>query len=141
MDKLYKLLDGHEGRKRKMYKCSAGYNTIGVGHNLDANPISDRAIQVILEDDVADVIAQLDAQLPWWRDNDEVRQAALIDLCFNLGIGTLRTFRNTLAAWQAGDFDAAAIGLENSKWYSQVGRRGPRVVSMVRNGTWPEDVA
>jgi lysozyme len=141
MDKLYKLLDGHEGRKRKMYKCSAGYNTIGVGHNLDANPISDRAIQVILEDDVADVIAQLDAQLPWWRDNDEVRQAALIDLCFNLGIGTLRTFRNTLAAWQAGDFDAAAIGLENSKWYSQVGRRGPRVVSMVRNGTWPEDIA
>jgi lysozyme len=141
MDKLYKLLDGHEGRKRKMYKCSAGYNTIGVGHNLDANPISDRAIQVILEDDVADVIAQLDSQMSWWREHDEVRQAALIDLCFNLGIGTLLTFKNTLTAFKNKVYESAASGLENSRWYSQVGRRGPRVVSMVRNGIWPEDIA
>lgn len=34
---ITELLTKHEGRRRKPYKCSAGANTIGVGHNIDQN--------------------------------------------------------------------------------------------------------
>ena len=63
-----------EGVVLSLYRCPAGFQTIGVGHNLDAKPISERAALVILEDDIADVIADLDLRLPWWRSLNEARQ-------------------------------------------------------------------
>jgi len=131
------LLSRHEGRRTRMYKCSAGYNTIGVGHNLDALPISEFAVDVILADDLKSVFADLDRVLPWWRREGWVRQLALLDLCFNLGIERLSLFKNTLSAWERGNYPAAAAGLVASKWFTQVGVRGPRVVQMVRDGTMP----
>jgi len=134
------MLSLHEGRRRMMYKCTAGYNTIGVGHNLDANPISERAIDVIFADDLASVESNLTRVLPWWRQEAPARQAALIDLCFNLGVVRLLAFRNTLGAWQKKDYAGAASGLMDSLWYKQVGTRGPRIVTMVRTGQMPTDV-
>jgi lysozyme len=43
-----------EGRKAKMYLDTVGKWTIGVGHNLSDKPISQRAIDVIFEDDIGD---------------------------------------------------------------------------------------
>lgn len=148
LEKLYRQLTIEEGKSNKLYKCPAGYNTIGIGHNLDAKPISDLAIETIFEDDVDEVIVLLDKYLPWWRDQNEVRQNALIDLGFNLGIGPseedengkLLTFRNTLAAFKRNDFTGAANGLSNSLWYKQVGTRGARIVKMVLTGEWPDDI-
>ena len=33
---LREMLERHEGRKKKVYRCSKGKKTIGVGHNVDA---------------------------------------------------------------------------------------------------------
>ncbi len=87
------LLELHEARRDRMYKCSAGFNTIGIGHNLDANPISERAIDVIFEDDLNVVLNDLTKNLPWWRTLSENRQLVLVDMCFNLGIGRLLGFK------------------------------------------------
>jgi len=138
--KIPLLIEAHEGRMRKMYKCTAGFNTIGVGHNLDANVLTDRAIDVILVEDIRQVEMDLDRCLPWWRNESDSRRAALVDLCFNLGIQGVLGFRNTLHAWMNRDYEAAARGLENSKWHGQVGRRAPRIEHMVRTGMWPEEL-
>lgn len=131
---LKKLLELHEGRRGSIYKCSAGYNTIGVGHNLDTNPISDKAIDVILEDDIAVVLSDLNKNLPWWRQLSERRQLVLADMCFNLGIGRLLGFKNTLKAMENGNYEEAANGMAASKWAAQVGRRAERLIKMMREG-------
>lgn len=135
--KMRALLERNEGRRAKMYRDTKGIETIGIGHNLRDRPISNRAIDVIFEDDLNDHMAELFAAFPWAIDLDEARQAALIDLAFNLGIPKLRQFKNTLAAFKAGVYEAAALGLEQSLWFAQVGQRGPRIVAMVRSGVWP----
>lgn len=116
-----------------MYKCSAGFNTIGIGHNLDANGISDRAIDVIFEDDLTSVISSLDSNLPWWKSLSENRQHVLIDMCFNMGIGTLLGFKNTLRAIEEGRYEDAALGMGQSMWAHQVGIRATRLIEMMRN--------
>lgn len=136
LDTAKKMLERHEGRRNVAYKDSVGIWTVGVGHNLQV-PISDDAIDVILADDLRTVEAELDQALPWWRREGWVRRLALIDLCFNLGIQGLLGFRNTLAAWKAGDYRGAAEGLTASKWFGQVGQRGQRIVQMVCEGTMP----
>lgn len=135
--KIRALLELNEGRKARMYRDTRGIETIGIGHNLRDRPISQRAIDLIFQDDLNDHTDELFHAFPWAWNLDEVRQAALIDLAFNMGIPTLRTFKQTLAAFEAGVFESAAIGLLNSKWFTQVGQRGPRIVKMVRTGVWP----
>jgi lysozyme len=136
VDKVRQLIERHEGRRNVSYKDSLGFPTIGIGHLL-SRPISDAAVNQIFEDDLKDHAADLFKSLPWAKDLDEARQGALIDMAFNLGINGLLGFKNTLAAMQAGNWEAAALGLEQSKWYGQVKTRGPRIVAMFRTGKWP----
>jgi lysozyme len=116
------------------YADSVGVLTIGVGHNLYAKPITERAAMVILEDDIADALTDLDRALPWWRDMDEVRQMVLANMCFNVGITKLLEFKNTLEAMKRGDYRMAALGVTNSKWFTQVGERAKRLVRMMQTG-------
>lgn len=140
-DRLRAQLRLHEGVKTKPYRCTAGFLTIGVGHNLDAHGLSDAVIDVILDEDIDTCLRDLDALLPWWRRLDDIRQRVLIDLCFNLGITKLLKFRRTLQALQAGRYGDAANYLNESLWATQVGDgpggvydRAERLTDMLRTG-------
>lgn len=148
LERLQKQLEVEEGLRNLAYKDSKGIWTIGIGHNLETRPIPDAAIKLIFEEDIDTVVKLLDKYLPWWRKLDGVRQNALINLGFNLGVGPsdedkdgkLLTFKNTLKAFESGDYPAAATGLRNSLWFKQVGKRGVRVSKMVECGEWPNDI-
>lgn len=142
IDKIKELLILHEAKRNKIYKCSQGFNTIGIGHNLDTNPISDRAIDIIFEDDLNEVINALDKYIPWWKTLSENRQHVLIDMAFNLGVGPstefptgqLLKFKNTLKAMQEGRFEDASKGMGSSLWATQVGNRATRLINMMLEG-------
>src|SRR4051812_19269491 len=87
-----------EGIRDKVYKDTRGFSTIGVGHNLDAEGLCQEAIYAQLQHDIAAKERDLDIHLAWWRDHPEPVQRALVNLCFNLGMGALLTFKATLLA-------------------------------------------
>lgn len=129
--------DDATGKTLKTGDTLRGNLTVAIGHNLNAHPLSQRVIDLIFDEDVAEHSADLDKYLPWWRDEDEVRQRALLDLCFNMGIGKLLKFDETLLHWRHGEYIDAALHLQKAPWFRQVGIRGPRVVHQVRTGTDP----
>ncbi len=133
LDLLREELTRDEGERNQPYKCTAGFNSIGIGHNLDTKPISKRAIQVIFEDDLADAMAFLDRKLPWWRTLSDARRRVLVNMAFNMD-GRLLGFVKALAAMKAGDFEEAARQMESSLWAKQVGNRAVRLCEMMRNG-------
>ncbi len=147
MTKLQRLLVLHEGMILHRYKCPAGKVTIGVGHNLEARPldlpetITEQQALAILEDDIEDVRQELIHALPWVASMDEVRQAVLLDMGFNLGVPGLLKWKNTLAAVKTGNWVAASANMGLSKWYSQVGDRAKRLMQMMVSGNWPQGVA
>ena len=122
-DELLAEIIEHEGMMFSMYDCPAGYKTIGVGHNLEAKPITERAAIVILEDDVADCLADLDRAFPWWVSLPKDAREVLINMCFNMGIGRLSAFKRMWAALEAKDYYEASQEMLDSKWAKQVGRR------------------
>ncbi len=141
--------------KNKVFTDTAGKKTVGVGFNLDRpgakkiiesvgadfNAVKsgkaeltdeqiDRIFQKTLsqaQDDAASVVSAFDNLGP-------VRQAVMVDLAFNMGRSGLSKFKKMLAAIEKKDFDAAADELKDSKWFSQVGKRGPRNVDALRRG-------
>jgi len=84
--------------------------------------------------DVEEVQRQLDAKLPWWRTLDPVRQDAVCNMAFNLGVAKLLTFSNTLAALKARDYRRAAASVMASRWAVQVGARSTRIAQMIVTG-------
>lgn len=145
---LKEMLIDEEGLRYEPYRCPAGKLTIGVGHNMDANPLpkgmqdelrqngklSLQSILQLLEKDID--YAELDARklFDGFNDFSVNRKAAVVDLLFNMGLGTFRKFVTTIASIRHGNWDAAAAGLTNSKWFKQVGHRGPKIVALIKNG-------
>jgi len=69
-------------------------------------------------------------------DLDPVRKAAVCDLIYNLGPAGFAKFNETICLLKMKDYGAAAIHLEQSRWYKQVGRRGPKICNLIRTGRW-----
>ncbi len=124
-----------EGLKLKPYRCTAGKLTIGVGRNLDDVGISHQEALDLLTNDIVRVRAEC-AKQAWWPSvqGDQVRERAMLNMCFNLGIVGLSKFTNTLAAVKAKDWKRAAAGMRASLWAKQVGARAERLAVMMETG-------
>lgn len=134
--KLSAQLTRDEGLRLKAYRDSVDKLTVGVGHNLDDRPISERAAKVILEDDIAEAVGELDRVLPWWRELEEPRQGVLVNMMFNLGAARLLGFRDTLNLLRLHRYDEASEEMLASKWALQVGPRALRLSQQLRTGEW-----
>jgi len=132
----------HEGVKYVSYLDSLGLPTGGIGHLLRANeitqypvptPISVETVSTWFKEDAQTSIkaAQVLLGIDVWGDLSDVRKRAVADLAYNLGQGRLAKFVRFLAAMKAGDYNAAGESLRNSKWFTQVARRGPNIITMV----------
>jgi len=128
------LIIKHEGIRLKLYKDSVGKNTIGVGRNLDDVGITEDEAEVLLTNDIGRAIHELSNYLPWWNDLDSVRQMVMVDMCFNLGIFGLLTFRKTLESIKNGDYEKASRQMLQSKWAKQVGGRARELSEMMKAG-------
>jgi lysozyme len=133
-NRFIKQMRFHEGVKNKVYKDHLGIETIGVGRNLVDRGLSDEEVDYLLGNDITIVENELDNGLSWWRDLDEVRQRALADLAFNMGLPRLHGFVKMLDGLQRRDYHAAADELLYSKYAKQVGARSERVAQMIRTG-------
>jgi len=120
--------------RHRLYKCPAGFWTIGYGRNLEANGISDTEARELLLSDV--LAAQRDAAslVPTWFDLGPVRCNVVANMAFNMGREKLATFVKFLAALEAGDYESAADEMKASLWYLQVGTRAERLEHEMRTG-------
>ena len=127
-----------EGLRLLPYQDTKGIWTIGVGHNIEADPFMIHELDVLkergitkdeayglLDKDIQDHTATLLKALPWVGDLDWNRKSVIIDLCFNMGLGNesrgLLSFTHTLPLLEAGKWEEAAEHLRASKWYRDVG--------------------
>ena len=138
MSELTEMLRKHEGVRDKVYLCSAGYETIGVGRNIseDGLGLSDDEIDYLLSNDIKRVREELTEEYYWFAGLDEARQDAMIDISFNLGQTSLRGFVKSLEAMAREDFDTAADEFMDSKWSEQVGDRAVEVTEIIRTGEY-----
>jgi lysozyme len=135
-NQLIRQLKRHEGMKLKLYKCSAKKWSIGIGRNLQDIGISEDEAETLLRHDIIEATNQLLNAFPWAGALNDARGSAMINFTFNVGIGTVKKFTNTLAYMEAGEWDKAADEMMDSKWAKQVGNRAIEVTEQIRTGKW-----
>jgi lysozyme len=132
--KLKSLLVRHENYSQFPYSDTTGHLTIGIGRNLSDRGISTTEAYFLLNEDIAYFSAKLNVYLKFFKDLDENRQIALIDMCFNLGIQGLLNFKNMMMALESKDYERAAHEMLDSKWAEQVKERATDLAEIVRTG-------
>lgn len=132
---IYEQLERDEDRRHVGYQDSLGHWTVGIGHKL-STPLSDAAVDMILRDDVAAKVVELEAEAPWVRELSEPRYGVLLNMAFNLGVAGLLDFRRMLAAMQAQDWEEAAAELLDSVYATQVGARAIRLARQLQDDRW-----
>jgi len=138
VNELIEMLRRHEGVRDKVYLCSAGYETIGVGRNIseDGLGLSEDEINFLLNNDIKRVREELTEEYYWFAGLNDARQDAMIDLSFNLGQTRLRGFVKALEAMSREEFENAADEFMDSRWSEQVGDRAVEVTEIIRTGEY-----
>lgn len=136
---LAEQLELEEGRSATVYLDSLGFQTIGVGRLVDARRgggLSDDEIDYLLANDIREKTAQVMASLPWAASLNEPRQAVVIGMAFQLGVGGLLGFKSALAAAQVGRWSDASAAMLNSAWARQTPARAARLAKQMLTSEW-----
>lgn len=139
----------HEGMVLKPYRCPMGKLTIGVGRNLDDNPLSSEELRalgdykhgitengakMLLRNDILRCYEQLKKHIVGFEELEPDRQYALLDMCFQLGFKGLKKFRKMLKAIEKKDFIWASFECLTSDYAKQTPKRARRVAQAIKIG-------
>jgi lysozyme len=128
-----------EGEILHAYTDSLGYITIGVGVMIDARKgggITQDESTYLLQNRINALADKLQQSIPWFAGLDPVRQDALKNMAYNLGVDGLLKFHQTLSYLEQGNYGAAAAEMLHSVWAQQVGARAQRLSIQIRTGVY-----
>jgi lysozyme len=124
-----------EGLNLLPYTCPTGHLTIGYGHNLEEGITLEMA-ETLLQADLRLAEMEVSSKVAYFNKLDEARQFVLVDMCFNMGLKKLFTFKKFFAALLKRDYPVAAREMLNSKWAVQVGNRAKKLAEIMRTGEY-----
>ena len=139
--KIKEDIERHEGNVPYVYLDHLGYKTMGIGHLIrQSEPeyllkvgqgVSKEAIDEYFENDLR--IAIDDAQRIFGDLNEHPQGVirVLVNMSFNLGYPRLNKFVKMKEAVAQKNYLRAADEMKDSKWYTQVGRRGPELFKLM----------
>lgn len=133
-----------EGYRERPYKDSRGIWTVGVGFNLEARgdrlrfapfkttaeaviqgrrQLTRREIELLLQEEITHSLNAAKRLVPNLSVHPRTIQAIVVDMVYNLGERGFRNFVNARAALREKNYQKFADEIEDSRWFSQVGRR------------------
>jgi lysozyme len=138
-DRLRTQLLTDEGFVPHAYQDSLGYWTIGHGICIDRRKgcgITPSESAALADNRIGNADRALRNRCAWYDSLDDVRQAVIVQMAYNLGAGGVANFRKMAAALERADYRAAAREMILSRWALQVGPRANRLATMMASGQW-----
>jgi len=136
IDEIKDDLRRDEGLCLKAYQCPAGKRTIGYGWNIEANPlpkfigvhlasrgeITEEMAEYLLDLSLTNAIESAKKIIPTktWKALSLNQRAVVVEMIFNMGVGTFLKFRRFRQALNEGKLGKAVAELKDSDWYRGV---------------------
>jgi len=133
-NKLKTQLMDEEGYRQFVYADTQGVLTVGIGRNLVTTGLTVGEAMYLLDNDIVRCENDLWRLCPFYRDLDNARKLALIDMTFNVGIQSFLGFKAMIAAIQAKDYHRAAEEMRSSLWAKEVGKRAEHLAMIMETG-------
>lgn len=146
MSQIIPLLNYEEGYREKPYVDTEGYPTVACGIKVGPKgaQLSNYAFtvprevgDVWLESFVSTTIEKMNSNpsiVAALKACNPPRRDILISMAYQMGVGGLAAFKNTLAMIAAGNYAGAANGMLSSLWAKQTPKRAQRHAEVMRSG-------
>lgn len=146
MSQIIPLLNYEEGYREKPYVDTEGYPTVACGIKVGPKgaQLSNYAFtvprevgDVWLESFVSTTIEKMNANpsiVAALKACNPARRDILVSMAYQMGVGGLAAFKNTLAMIAAGNYAGAANGMLSSLWAKQTPKRAQRHAEVMRSG-------
>lgn len=142
-----KMLEYDEGKKLKVYRCTEGFKTVGVGCNLDANPhlnilhrnlkinalITSEECDLLFDYDYNNVLNEIKQKIYYFGDLLPKYQTVLVNMVYQMGINGVLKFKGVLKAMRDKDDAKVIANMKDSLWYRQTTNRANRLISIVND--------
>jgi lysozyme len=146
MESINEMLIEHEDLRQFVYDDATGLPivkgtlvkgnpTIGVGRNLVGRGITKEEALYLLNNDIKSFTEELTRAIPWFASQPEEIRNVLIDMGFNMGVGKLLGFKNTLELIHQGNYKRASVEMLKSTWAKQVGNRAVELSNILKSIT------
>lgn len=129
------------GDRHVVYNDHLGFATLGIGRLVDrrrGGGISDAEALHLLTNDIDERHELLQRSMPVYKSLDAVRQRAILNMSFQLGVEGLLKFKRMIAALTRRDYGTAAVEALMSDYGKQTPARAKRVADMIETGKPPK---
>ena len=120
---------------QNIFTLASGFIVLALFIMFVIGGLSESEIQYLLANDITRVRSQL-IGFSWFQGLDEIRQGALINLTFNIGIGSLLHFVTAIHYLSVKDYVNSAAAFLDSVWAKQTGDRAIRLARQLETGEW-----
>ena len=106
----------HEGFSPTVYKCTAGYDTIGYGQRVKYLKVTDEQATEWLQEELQNLKYILADKYEWFLPSPQEVQEIVINMNYQLCVTAFSKFKKTIFLLANGDYKAASTEMLDSKW-------------------------
>ena len=99
-----------------MYKCTAGYDTIGYGKRIKYLQVTEEQATEWLEEDLENLKYTLSTRYSWFLSAPQEVKDIVMNVSYQLGVSGFSKFRKTIKYIANKDYQMASVEMLDSKW-------------------------
>ena len=113
---LIDSIKNHEGFRSRVYKCTAGYDTIGYGAAIKDLEIDEDIAEMILIRQVHKLEKRVAETFDWYETCPDTIKDVIVEMCFQIGLSGVMKFKKTLTYCSEKDWANMSVEMLDSKW-------------------------
>ena len=109
-------IKNHEGFSSVVYKCTAGYDTIGYGKRVKYLKVTQEQSEEWLKEDLENLKYVLADKYAWFLPSPQEVKDIVMNMAYQLGPTSFSKFKRTIKLFKNKDYEGASIEMLDSKW-------------------------
>jgi lysozyme len=133
MKDIIEQLKIHEGYKSKVYKCTAGVDTIGVGFAIKDLELSEEVCDLILQEKLEVLEERFEKKFDWFKTSPIEVRNVMLNMAYQLGFRGFCKFKKTIAYLEDAEWEKASVEMLDSKWAKQTPNRARELSEIIKS--------
>ena len=133
MQDIIEQLKIHEGYKPRVYKCTAGVDTIGIGFAIKDLYLSEEVCDMILQEKLEELEERFEKKFNWFKSSPVEVRNVMLNMAYQLGFAGFCKFKKTIGYLEEADWDKASIEMLDSKWAKQTPNRAKELSEIIKS--------
>ena len=133
MKDIIEQLKIHEGYKPKVYKCTAGVDTIGVGFAIKDLELSEEVCDLILTEKLEVLEERFEKKFDWFKTSPVEVRNVMLNMAYQLGFAGFCKFKKTIGYLEEAEWEKASIEMLDSRWAKQTPNRANELSEIIKS--------